>query len=61
MVEDKKIINSVFIAKYFGTNSQIYNEAIHYLEKIIQDTKYKEHLAQRKSFYKMKQALEIIM
>jgi type I restriction-modification system DNA methylase subunit len=54
MVENKKVIDSKFIVKFFGLNSQIYKEAIQYLKKKVEkdEQKYKEHLERRKSFYK---------
>ncbi|MFX1584860.1 MAG: N-6 DNA methylase [Promethearchaeota archaeon] len=54
MVENKKVVDSQFIVKYFGLNSQIYKEAIQYLEKEVKEEKHKylEHLQRRKSFYK---------
>ena len=54
MVENKKIIDSKFIVKSFGLNSQIYKDTIQYLEtKVDKDEqKYREHLERRESFYK---------
>ncbi|MFX0179959.1 MAG: N-6 DNA methylase [Candidatus Hodarchaeota archaeon] len=54
MVENKKVIDSKFVVKSFGLNSQIYKEAIQHLKKGVEkeDQKYIEHLEQRKSFYK---------
>ncbi len=54
MVENKKVIDSKFIVKFFGLNSQIYKEAIQYLKKKVEkdEQKYIQHLERRKSFYK---------
>ncbi|MFX1497374.1 MAG: class I SAM-dependent DNA methyltransferase [Promethearchaeota archaeon] len=51
MVENKKVINSDFIVKYFGLNSQIYKEGVKNLKKITKESNLQERFRSLKNLY----------